>query len=118
MTAYTIHFRNHTAWACHDIEAETPGKALALARKLKAEDRLNLCFEPYDVRSDVNVIVVSDADGNELAFWYDEDMTRGMAARDLLDAAELVVTRWERGDLAAAVRKLSAAITRAKGGVA
>jgi hypothetical protein len=40
------------------------------------------------------------------------------AARDLLDAAELVVARWERGDLAEAVRELSAAIAKAKGGAA
>jgi hypothetical protein len=33
-----------------------------------------------------------------------------LAARDLLDAAELVVARWERGDLGEAVRELSAAI--------
>lgn len=59
-------------------EAETPDKALALARKLKVEDKLDLCFEAYDSKSDVNVIVVSDADGNELAFWYDEDILDGL----------------------------------------
>ena len=118
MTAYTIQFSNHAGWACHDIEAETPDKALALARKLQTEEKLNLCFEPYEIRSDVNLIVVIDSGGNELAFWYDEDMTLGMAARDLLDAAELVVARWGRGDLAEAVRELSAAIAKAKGGAA
>jgi hypothetical protein len=118
MTTYTVQFRNHTAWACHDIEAETPDKALALVRKLKAEDKLDLCFEAYDIRSDVNVIVVTDADSKELAVWYDDDMCLGFAARDLLDAAELVVARWERGDLAEAVRELSAAIAKAKGGAA
>jgi hypothetical protein len=115
MTTYTVQFRNHQAWACHDMEAETPDKALALARKLKAEDKLDLCFEPYDIRSDVNLIVVTDADGKELAFWYDDDICLARAAGDLLRAAELVVARWERGDLAEAVRKLAAAVAKAKG---
>ena len=118
MTTYTVLFRSHTGWAYYDIEAETPAKALALARKLKTEDKLNLCFEAYNVTTDVNSIVVSNADGRNLAFWYDEDMTLGMAAWDLLDAAELVVARWERGDPAEAVRELSAAIAKAKGGAA
>ncbi len=115
MTVYTIQFQNRTGWACHDIEAETPDKALALARKLKAEDKLDLCFEAYDITSDVNLIVVSDGDGKELAWWYDDDVCLAFAAHDLLIAAEWVVARWERGDLAGAVRKLSAAVARAKG---
>jgi hypothetical protein len=40
-----------------------------------------------------------------------------LAASGLVDAAELVVARWEQGDLAEAVRKLSAAIAKAKGGI-
>jgi hypothetical protein len=38
-----------------------------------------------------------------------------LAAPDLLDAAELVIAHWERGDLAEAVRGLNAAIAKAKG---
>jgi hypothetical protein len=34
----------------------------------------------------------------------------------LLEAAELVVARWDRGDLAEAVRGLDTAIVKAKGG--
>jgi hypothetical protein len=37
------------------------------------------------------------------------------AAPDLLRAAETVVSRWEKGDLAEAVRYLDAAIATAKG---
>jgi hypothetical protein len=33
MTTYTVHFRNSTSWACHDLKADTPEKALALAQK-------------------------------------------------------------------------------------
>jgi|HubBroStandDraft_6_1064221.scaffolds.fasta_scaffold1550788_3 hypothetical protein len=65
---------------------------------------------------DVNEIVVYDADENELVVWYDEGMRLRVAARDLLDAAEAVVARWERGDIAGAVRDLDDAIAKAKGG--
>jgi hypothetical protein len=40
------------------------------------------------------------------------------AAPELLCAAELVVARWSKGDLADAVRQLDAAIAKAKGGAA
>jgi hypothetical protein len=60
-------------------------------------------------------ISIHDADSNRLAVWYDDDMRLRLAARGLLDAAELVVARWERSDLAEAVRELSAAIAKAKG---
>jgi hypothetical protein len=48
----------------------------------------------------------------------DDDLRLRLAASDLLAAAELVVARWERGDLADAVRELDAAIAKAKGGAA
>jgi hypothetical protein len=41
-----------------------------------------------------------------------------LSAPDLLEAAELVVARWEHGDLAEAVRALDSAIAKAKGGAA
>jgi hypothetical protein len=118
MTTFTVQFRNSTAWASHDIKAKTPQKALALARKFVDDDSLDLWFEAYDITSDVNEIVVSNEAGNELAFWCDEDTSLRLAAHDLLEAAEEVVARWEQGDLAEAVRKLSAAIAKAKGGAA
>jgi hypothetical protein len=37
------------------------------------------------------------------------------AAPDLLEAGEDVIATWEKGDLAAAVRKLDAAIAKARG---
>jgi hypothetical protein len=54
----------------------------------------------------------------QLAVWHDDDLRLRLAARDLLEAAELVVARWEQGDLADAVRQLDAVIATAKGGVA
>ena len=38
------------------------------------------------------------------------------SVRELLNAAELVIARWERGDLAEAVRGLDAAFAKAKKG--
>lgn len=117
MTTYTVNFASDAEFASRNFDAETPEQALALARKLYEDEPSELWFAPYD-GMDVNEILVYDADGNELAVWYDDDMRLRLAAQDLLDAAELVVARWERGDLAKAVRKLSAAIAKAKGGAA
>ena len=66
----------------------------------------------------VNEIAIKDANDNELAVWLDDDLRLRLAARDLLEAAELVVARWEQGDLADAVRQLYDAIAKAKGGAA
>src|SRR5271154_2298546 len=90
MTVYTVHFQNHTGSATHDIKARTPEKALALARQHVDDDSLDLWFEPYDLISDVNEIVVSDEAGNELACWHDDDPYLRLAASDLLEALELV----------------------------
>jgi hypothetical protein len=117
MTTYTVNFASDAEFASHDFDAETPEQALALARKLYEDDPSELWFQPYD-GMDVNEIIVYDADENEVAVWYDDDMRLRLAARDLLEAAELVVARWERGDLAEAVRGLDAAIAKAKGGAA
>ena len=93
MTTYTVHFQNHTGSATHDIKAATPAKALARARRHVDHDSLNLWFEPYDLTSDVNEIVVCDDAGNELASWCDEDTCLRLAAPDLLDALKELVAR-------------------------
>ena len=116
MTTYTVYFRTDAQRASHDIEADTPEQALALAREIDAPREL--WFDPYDDMMPVNEIVVTDPDGEEVAGWLDDDVYLRNAARDLLDAAELVVARWARGDLAEAVRELDAAIAKAKGGAA
>jgi hypothetical protein len=117
MTTYTVNFASDAEFASRDFDADTPEQALALARKLYEDDPSELWFEPYD-GMDVNEILVYDADGNERAAWYDDDLRLRLAARDLLEAAELVVARWERGDLAEAVRELDSAIAKAKGAAA
>src|SRR5580700_792 len=114
MTTYIVNFASDAEFASRDFDAETPEQALALARKLYEDDPSKLWFEPYD-GMDVNEIIVYDAGDNKVACWYDDDMRLRLAARDLLEAAEMVIARWERGDLAEAVRGLDAAIAKAKG---
>jgi hypothetical protein len=118
MTTYTVHFRNSTAWASHDVQAKTPKQALARARKLLTEDSLDLWFERYDATSDVNEIVVSDADGTELAFWFDEDTCLRLAASDMLEALEFIAADIEEGIRAkgAWLKLARDAIAKAKGG--
>ena len=116
MTTYTAIFRTDAEFATHEFTADSPEQALALARRFYDDDPLDLMFESYSDGMPVNEIVIQDPDDNELAVWLDDDMRLRLAAGDLLEAAEAVVARWERGDLAAAVRDLDAAIAKAKGG--
>jgi hypothetical protein len=116
MKTYTATFRTDAEFATREIKAATPEQALKKARRLYDDDPFDLMFESYDGGMPVNEIAIADADYDELAVWRDDDMRLRNAARDLLDAAELVVARWERGDLAAAVRDLDAVIAKAKGG--
>jgi hypothetical protein len=119
MTTYTAYFRTDAEFATCEINATTPEQALTLARQFYDNDPLHLTFESYDCGiMPVNEIAIQDADHNEVTVWLDEDLRLRLAARDLLEAAELVVARWEQGDLADAVRQLDTAIAKAKGGAA
>jgi hypothetical protein len=118
MTTYTAYFRTDAEFATREIKAATPEQALRKARRFYDDDPLDLMFESYDGGMPVNEIAIKDANDDELAIWLDEDLHLRLAARDLLEAAELVVARWDRGDLAGAVRQLDNAIAKAKGGAA
>jgi hypothetical protein len=117
MNTYTVHFGSDLQYGCRDLEAETPEQALAQARRLAEKDWHTLdldYFEACDYR--INEIEVRDSEDNPVAVWHDDHLRLCLAAPDLLAAAEKVVTRWEQGDLAEAVRALSAAVAEAKGG--
>ena len=117
MTEYRVYLRSDIQWTMRKFKARSPKHALRLARRFADEHFYDLDFEDYDANScSINEIGVSDEQGNELAVWYDDDLRLRLAARDLLEAAEKVVACWERGDLAAAVRALDAAIVKAKEG--
>jgi hypothetical protein len=93
MTIYTAYFRTDAETACHEFEARTPKQALALARKFYNENPLGLYFEPYDGGMPVNEIAISDADDNECAVWFDDDLRLRLAASDL-HSALLAVMKW------------------------
>ena len=116
MKTYTAHFRTDADFATREFKAKTPQEALALACEFFDNDPLDLTFASYDGGMPVNEIVIKDADGNERAAWRDDEMRLRRPAPELLEAAQAVVARWERGDLADAVRDLAAAIAKAKGG--
>ena len=130
MTNYTVKFASDAEFASHDFDAETPEQALARAQELYAHELhtdgpSRLCFEPY-IDMTMNEIAVCDADGNELAVWYDEDLRLRLAARDLLNALEDLVER-DRAEAASCgftddemswLEDARRAIAKAKGGAA
>jgi hypothetical protein len=116
MTTFTVHFRTDAECASSEIKAKTAKRALASARKIAVNKPETLFFEPYQGVFDINEIEVFAEDGSAEAIWYDEDLHVRLAASDLLSAARLVIARWESGDLAEAVRELSAAVAKAEGG--
>jgi hypothetical protein len=122
MTTYTVNFASDAEFASRDFDADTPDQALALARKLYEDDPSALWFEHYD-GMDVNEILVYDADGKEVAAWYDDDMRLRLAARDLLDAVKFcAMTLYDlevskrKGYITEAIRLAETAIAKAKGG--
>jgi hypothetical protein len=121
MTTYTVHFRTDAGRASHDIEADTPEEALALACKL--DPRQELSFDPCYSPMPVNEIAVCDSDGEEVAIWLDDDRRLRLAAQDLLEALEAVcdLPADDSGDRtvpAGFLDQARAAIAKAKGGSA
>jgi hypothetical protein len=116
MKSFLIYFRTDLQWAELDIEAATPEQALKQALRIATDHPRSLDYNAYDGLRSINAIEVCDDEANLLLVWHDDDMRLRLAARDLLQAAELVIARWEQGDLAEAVRALEAAVVDAKGG--
>jgi hypothetical protein len=121
MTTYTAKFFTDTDHAEETFEAETPEQAVTLARAFYDEHDEELQFESYDSGGmPVNEIQISDPEGNELAFWLNDDLRLRLAASDLLDALEAAVERLEISNYAgqedAYIAQAKAAIGKAKGG--
>jgi len=83
-----------------------------------SDDHTPWTFEPVESGFDAGFYQVANSKSWVIAtrLVY-EDARLLAAAPDLLEAAELVIARWEHGDLAEAARKLGAAIFRARGDV-
>jgi hypothetical protein len=114
MKTYTAYFRTDADYAERDFAADTPNQALKKARRFLSTRRDDLLFDHYDDGFPVNEIAICGDDYTEVAVWLDDDLHLRLAARDLLEAAEKVVARWERGNLADAVRELAIVIAKAK----
>ncbi len=91
-----------------DIDAETPQQAVAIARK-QHDQLLDAAVEcnpdyPWDQ------FVVYDEHCTEVLRVRDDEARIKDAAPALLTACQMVVERWERGDLAEAARACADAI--------
>lgn len=117
MNTYTAYFRTDANYATRDIDADTPERALAEARKIADTDAHALWFTPYD-EAPINEIVIEDEDSQGLAAWQDEDLSLRLAGRDLLEATEKILDRRQNGDIGEVIHELSVAVAAAKGGVA
>lgn len=115
MNTYTAYFRSDANHAMSDIEADTPERALAEARKIADTHAHTLFFVPYD-EAPINEIAIEDDDQNELALWQSEDLRVQLAATELLRAAEKILDRWQNGDIGEVIHELAAAVDAAKGG--
>ena len=115
-TTYDVTILREHAYALDRIQAATPKKALqAIRRNIVGDD--NFDYAHYDGIGDIQSIEIA-SDGVTLAEYISPAEPLRQHAEDLLAAAEKVIARWERGDLAAAVRELNAAVDQAKGGAA
>jgi hypothetical protein len=120
MKTYTATFRTDAEFATLEIKAATPEQALKKARRFYDNDPLDLMFESYDSGMPVNEIAISDANDDEVAVWLDDDLRLRLAARDLLDALEVVIDRDDAESVLATpvLNQARAAIAKAKGGAA
>jgi hypothetical protein len=102
--SYTAYFYTDAEYASTEIDADTPGLALAAARRIKDEDGAALQFDKYDEAQPVNHIeILDDKDLNEVAHWRDADLLLRMAATDLVEALEFC--KMTLADLEASKRK-------------
>jgi hypothetical protein len=112
MKTYDITIHTSNAYATFDVEARTPQQALKLARKEWYANRDGLDWFQRDDSGMLESISVDD----DTLEWFAPEVELAMSGRDLLDAGQKVIDRWESGDLAEAVRELDAAIAKATGG--
>ena len=71
MNTYRVYFRSDLQWGREDIEAETPARALELARQ-RAQDitRLDLdYYEPFDNPINAALFPAKDGAGRHVLVW-------------------------------------------------
>jgi hypothetical protein len=120
MITYSVYFRTDRNYAYHDIKADTPEQALALARQLRESGDIyhEASFDRYDGHAPINEIEVCHEDDEGLAVWQDDDLLLRLAAPDLLAAAQKILDRWQNGDIGETIHELAIAVEAAREGVA
>jgi hypothetical protein len=117
MTTFSVYFRTDQQWGMREIKASTAARALERARKIAGEKPWSIDLVDYDsCLPAFNEIEVCDERDRQVLIWHDDDLRLKLHASDLLEAAEQVFARSERGNLAKALRKLAAVIAKAKEG--
>jgi hypothetical protein len=112
MTLYNVHLYREVHLTYESIEADTAEAAAAIAidQSVGAADDIDDC----DGETFVAVIDEAGDDQYQQSVTIDFEGERlRKAAPELLAACQMVVDRWERGDLAEAVRACSVAIAKA-----
>ncbi len=99
--------------AAIDVEATSLEKAIAIARR--RPNQLLDAAEECNRRYSWDEFAAYDKEGSELLRILDEGARLREAGPDLLAACRLVVERWEKGDLAEAVRACASALETAEG---
>jgi hypothetical protein len=113
MQKYRLVLSNDLATATKDIQASSPEEALEAAFALAA-DQSQLEFKYLWRTHPVHEILLIPDEGGTYVWLSDEERVR-LAAPDLLAAAKNAIARWQTGDLAAAMQRLSAVVDAAEG---
>jgi hypothetical protein len=117
MTTYDVYFRSDLQWGMREFDADTPEKALQLARHIAHENPDSVLLDYYEAcDTPISEIEVCDDQGSPLVTWYDDDMRLRLAADGLLSAAEKILDRWQSGDIGEAIHELAVAVDAAKRG--
>jgi len=91
-----------------EVEAETPEDAIGHARR--NTEKLLEVAEECNGEHHWDEFAACDEDGRELLHVLDAEARGRQAAPELLEACRVVVERWERGNLAEAVRACAAVV--------
>jgi hypothetical protein len=115
MPQFDIYLRNALQWGIRQVWAGNAEEALEEAQRLIEADPANFeMFYDGEFCDGVSHIRICESGDNEtLAKWQSPEHGVRLFAPELLSAAENVVTRWEDGNLAEAVRRLAAVIAKA-----
>ena len=112
MTLYTVHLYREMRLLFERIEADTTEAAAAIARDRLTEEADDISDCDGENLAALVDVVGDDQYEQSVTIDFDAERLR-KAAPQLLAACQMVVDRWEHGDLAEAARVCAAAIAEA-----